>query len=157
MPLQEDENMKKSDALQAVKFALFSASAGIIQVGTFTLLNELVVPNLNIQNETVMKILSAEYGVCYLTALVLSVLWNFTFNRRYTFRSDCNIPVAMAKVAGFYLVFTPVSTVLGNLAAGKGVNEYIVLALTMASNFVLEYLFCKFVVYRNQENTIDKK
>lgn len=149
--------MKNSNALQAIKFALFSASAGIIQVVTFTLLNELVVPNLNIQNETVMKILSAEYGVCYLVALTLSVLWNFTFNRRYTFRSDCNIPVAMAKVAGFYLVFTPVSVILGEMASGKGVNEYIILALTMASNFVLEYLFCKFVVYRNQENTIDAK
>ena len=149
--------MKKSDALQAVKFALFSASAGIIQVGSFTLLNELVLPNINIQNEKIMAILSAEYGVCYLIALVLSVLWNFTLNRRYTFRSAANIPVAMAKIAGFYLVFTPVSTILGNLAADKGINEYIVLALTMASNFVLEYLFCKFVVYRNQENTLPEK
>lgn len=149
--------MKKSNALQAVKFALFSASAGIIQVGSFTLLNELVLPNINIQNEKLMAILSAEYGVCYLIALVLSVLWNFTLNRRYTFRSAANIPVAMAKIAGFYLVFTPVSTILGNLAADKGINEYIVLALTMASNFVLEYLFCKFVVYRNQENTLPEK
>ena len=149
--------MKNSNALQAVKFALFSASAGIIQVGTFTLLNEVVVPNLNIQNEAVMQLLSAEYGVCYLIALVLSVLWNFTFNRRYTFRSAANVPVAMAKIAAFYLVFTPVSTILGEFATGKGVNEYIVLALTMASNFVLEFLFCKFVVYRNQENTLPEK
>lgn len=149
--------MKKKDILQAVKFALFSVSAGIIQVGSFTLLNELVLPNINIQNEKIMTILSAEYGVCYLIALTLSVLWNFTFNRRYTFRSSANIPIAMAKVFGFYVVFTPVSTILGNFAASKGVNEYIVLALTMLSNFILEYLFCKFVVYRNQEDTIDEK
>ena len=149
--------MKNKNVLQAIKFALFSTSAGIIQVASFTIMNELIVPNLNIQNEALLKILNAEYGVCYLVALTLSVLWNFTFNRRYTFRSDCNIPIAMAKVAGFYLVFTPVSVILGEMASGKGVNEYIILALTMASNFVLEYLFCKFVVYRNQENTIDKK
>lgn len=146
--------MKKSDALQAVKFALFSASAGIIQVLSFTLLNELVLPNIHIENEKIMSILSAEYGVCYLVALTLSVLWNFTFNRRFTFKSAANIPIAMAKVFGFYLVFTPVSTWLGNAATGKGVNEYIVLGLTMLSNMVLEYLFCKFVVYKNQENTI---
>lgn len=146
--------MKKSDALQAVKFALFSASAGIIQVASFTLLNEVVLPNINIQNEKVMAVLSSEYGVCYLIALILSVLWNFTFNRRFTFKSATNIPVAMAKVFGFYLVFTPVSTILGNAATGKGINEYIVLALTMLSNMVLEFLFCKFVVYRNNENTI---
>ncbi len=146
--------MKKSDILQAVKFALFSASAGIIQVASFTLLNEVVLPNINIQNEKVMAVLSSEYGVCYLIALILSVLWNFTFNRRFTFKSATNIPVAMAKVFGFYLVFTPVSTILGNAATGKGINEYIVLALTMLSNMVLEFLFCKFVVYRNNENTI---
>ncbi len=134
--------MKKSDALQAVKFALFSASAGIIQVLSFTLLNEVA---------------KMQYWPAYLIALVLSIVWNFTFNRRYTFRSAANIPIAMAKVFGFYLVFTPLSTWLGDMATGAGVNEYIVLAVTMFSNFVLEYLFCKFVVYRNQENTIDEK
>lgn len=149
--------MKNSNAIQAVKFALFSASAGIIQVTSFTLLNELVLPNINIQNEKLMEILSAEYGVCYLIALILSVLWNFTFNRRFTFKSAANIPIAMAKVFGFYLVFTPVSTWLGNMATGKGINEYIVLGVTMLSNMVLEYLFCKFVVYKNQENTMEEK
>lgn len=132
--------MKNSNVLQAVKFALFSASAGIIEIVTFTLLNEIA---------------ALPYWPAYLIALVLSILWNFTLNRRYTFRSAANIPVAMAKIFGFYLIFTPVSTYLGDMAANKGINEYIVLALTMASNFVLEYLFCKFVVYRNQENTMD--
>ena len=148
--------MKNSNAMQAIKFALFSASAGLIQVVSFTLLNELVVPNINIENEKIMAILSSEYGVCYLIALILSVLWNFTFNRRFTFKSAANVPIAMAKVFGFYLVFTPVSTILGNMATGKGLNEYIVLAVTMVSNMVLEYLFCKLVVYRGQENTIEE-
>lgn len=129
---------KKQQIWQAVKFALFSASAGIIQVASFALFNELF---------------HWQYWPAYLTSLVLSVLWNFTLNRRYTFQSAANIPVAMAKVFGFYLVFTPLSTWLGHLAEGSGVNEYIVLGVTMLSNFVLEYLFCKFVVYRGQENT----
>ena len=149
--------MKKNDALQALKFALFSASAGIIQVVSFTLLNELVLPNINIQNEKIMALLSAEYGVCYLIALILSVLWNFTFNRRFTFKSAANIPVAMAKVFGFYLVFTPLSTYLGHLAEGAGVNDFIILVVTMLSNFVLEFLFCKFVVYRGKEDTLETK
>ncbi|MBR5437367.1 MAG: GtrA family protein [Clostridia bacterium] len=149
--------MNKGNILQAVKFGLFSASAGIIQAGSFTLLNELVIPNISIENEKIMAVLSAEYGVCYLIALTLSVLWNFTFNRRFTFKSAANIPVAMAKVFGFYVVFTPLSTWLGNMATGNGINEYIVLALTMIANLVLEFIFCKFVVYRNQENTLEKK
>ena len=133
--------MNKSNFWQGVKFTLFSVSAGIIQVVSFTLINEL---------------LQWPYWPAYLVSLVLSILWNFTLNRRYTFQSAANVPVAMAKVFGFYLVFTPLSTWLGALAEGAGVNEYIVLAVTMVANFVLEYLFSKFVVYRGQENTRGK-
>lgn len=129
---------EKETALQAVKFTLFSVSAGIIQVASFALLNELI---------------NWPYWPSYLIALVLSVLWNFTLNRRYTFKSAANVPKAMAKVFGFYLVFTPLSTWLGQLAENADVNEYIILAATMVANFVLEFLFTKFVVYRGQENT----
>ena len=132
--------MEKQSIIQAIKFTLFSASAGIIQVGSFAILNELVFDG-------------AYYWPCYLISLVLSILWNFTLNRRYTFNSAANVPVAMLKVFGFYLVFTPLSTILGDVAAKGNVNEYIILALTMLSNFVLEFLFCKFVVYKGQENT----
>jgi len=132
--------MENQSIIQAIKFTLFSASAGIIQVGSFTLLNELVFDG-------------AYYWPCYLISLVLSILWNFTLNRRYTFKSAANVPVAMLKIFGFYLIFTPLSTILGDVAARGNVNEYIILALTMLSNFLLEFLFCKFVVYKGQENT----
>ena len=88
-------------------------------------------------------------------SLILSIIWNFTLNRRFTFKSAANIPIAMAKIFGFYLVFTPVSTWLGNLAEEKGGKDFVILIVTMVFNFVLEYLFCKFVVYRGQENTIN--
>lgn len=130
--------MKKESFLQLVKFTLFSISAGIIQAGSFALFNE---------------VFSWKYWPAYLTSLILSIVWNFTFNRRYTFKSAANIPIAMAKLLGFYAVFTPLSTWLGHIAEGSGINEYIVLFATMLSNFVLEFLFCKFVIYRNRENT----
>ncbi len=130
--------MKKNQNLwQAVKFTLFSISAGVIQIGSFALL----------------ELFIQDYWIPYLISLVLSILWNFTLNRRYTFQSAANVPVAMAKVFGFYLVFTPLSTYLGHIAEGHGVNDFIILVVTMLSNFVLEYLFCKLVVYRGQENT----
>ncbi len=131
--------MEKKSLIQMIKFTLFSVSAGIIQVASFTLFNEA---------------LKLRYWPAYLISLILSIIWNFTFNRRYTFKSAANVPVAMAKVFGFYLVFTPVSTYLGHIAETSGINEYIVLAVTMLSNFILEFLFCKFVVYRNQEDTL---
>ena len=130
----------KKQLWQAVKFTLFSISAGIIQIGSFALL----------------ELFIQDYWVPYLISLVLSILWNFTLNRRYTFKSAANVPVAMAKVFGFYLVFTPLSTYLGDLAEGAGVNDFVILAVTMLANFVLEYLFCKFVVYRGQEDTLEK-
>ena len=129
---------KNKSIIQAVKFTLFSASAGIIQVGSFALL----------------EIFIKDYWIPYLISLVLSIVWNFTLNRRYTFKSAANVPVAMAKLFGFYLVFTPLSTYLGNLAEKAGVNDFIILALTMLSNFVLEFLFCKLVVYRGKEDTL---
>ncbi len=137
---------------QVVKFTLFSASAGIIQIGAFSLIHEVIL------GKSATDESGLTYWVPYLISLILSVLWNFTFNRRYTFQSAANIPVAMAKVFGFYCVFTPVSTILGNyFSQTKGTNDYLVLAVTMISNLILEYLFCKFVVYRGQENTRQPK
>ena len=109
---------------------------------------------MSIGSFALLEIFIKDYRIPYLISLVLSILRNFTLNRRYTFKSAANIPAAMAKVFGFYLVFTPVSTYLGNLAEGCGINDFLILIVTMPANFVLEYLFCKFVVYRGQEDTL---
>ncbi len=129
--------MDKKSMIQALKFALFSASAGIIQAASCALF---------------LEVFKWVYWVSYLVSLVLSVLWNFTLNRKFTFKSATNIPKAMAKVFGYYLVFTPLSTWLGHVAESSGVNEYIVLAVTMLTNLITEFLFCKFVVYRKEES-----
>ena len=121
-----------------LKFVLFSASAGLIEIGSFTLLNEL---------------LDWPYWPSYLIALVLSVLWNFTLNRKFTFRSAANVPRAMLLVFAYYCVFTPVTTIGGNyLAENLGWNEYLVTGINMLLNLVTEFLYQKYVVYRN---TID--
>lgn len=161
-----EKSNKKKNVFQFIKFALFSASAGIIQVVSFTLLNEVVIKLPVIQNamassETFAKIMKNEYGPMYLIALLLSVIWNFTFNRKFTFKSAANIPIAMMKVLAFYAVFTPVSTILGNHFTAKfadvGAINYIVLGCTMLVNLTTEFLYDKFVVFRNQENTAVKK
>ena len=123
------QTQTKQTLWQAVKFTLFSASAGIIQVGSFSLIHEVILGKSATDEN------GLTYWVPYLISLVLSVVWNFTFNRRYTFKSAVNVSVAMAKVFGFYCVFTPVSTLLGNYASQThGANDYLVLAVTMASN-----------------------
>ncbi|MBQ2892639.1 MAG: GtrA family protein [Oscillospiraceae bacterium] len=130
--------MKNKELIRAIKFTLFSISAGIIQIGTFTLMNE---------------VLHWNYWVCYLTALILSVLWNFTLNRKVTFHSAANVPIAMLKVAAYYLVFTPLSTWGGAALEGIGWNEYLVLILSMVTNFVTEFLYQRYFVFAKSLDT----
>ena len=138
----EEKYFNKDEVMRMLKFLFFSISAGVIQIASFTLLNELI---------------KWSYWPSYLISLTLSVLWNFTLNRKFTFKSAANIPLAMLKVFGFYLVFTPLSTLGGDALTNAGWNEYLVLGITMVLNFVLEYLFCKFFVYKNNINTATKK
>lgn len=156
----------KGGVWQFIKFALFSASAGIIQVLSFTLMSEVIIKlpalqNLMNTNASFAKIMNNEYGPMYLIALILSVLWNFTFNRKFTFKSANNVPVAMLKVFAFYLVFTPISTLLGNHFTAKFADisaiNYIVLGCTMACNMITEFLYDKFVVFKGSENTAVKE
>ena len=133
---------KREELIRAVKFTLFSASAGLIEMGSFALL-DLITP--------------WSYWPKYLIALVLSVLWNFTLNRKFTFRSAGNVPAAMAKVFGYYLVFTPLSTLLGDyLADTLRWNGYLVTAINMALNFITEFLFQRFVVFGRTVDTAKK-
>ncbi len=132
----------KKELIRKIKFTLFSISAGIIEIVLFSILNAFHLP----------------YWVSYLTALVASVVWNFTLNREYTFKSTANVPVAMFKVAIFYAIFTPVSTYLGNyLAEDLGWNEFLVTGLNMLANFVLEYLYDQYIVFRGTIDTKEKK
>ena len=129
----------------AIKFVLFSASAGVIEAGSYALLHEFT----NLDTVTRLdKIFGNEYGLTYFIALVLSVLWNFTFNRKFTFKSAANVPVAMLKIFLFYLVFTPLSIWWGVKLTNLGWNDYLVLALTMLVNLSTEFLYDRYVVYR---------
>lgn len=128
--------------IRVLKFTFFSLSAGIIELGVFALLTELT---------------GLSYWPRYLTALVLSVLWNFTLNRKFTFQSAANIPTAMLKVALFYAVFTPLSTLLGSfLADGLLWNGYLVTGINMVLNFVTEFLYQRFYVFGSSIDTAAK-
>ncbi len=124
--------MNRKEIFRGIKFLLFSISAGAIELGTFALLNE---------------VWHLPYWIAYMAALVLSVLWNFTLNRKFTFKSAANVPVAMLKVAAYYAVFTPLSTLLEHKLTLIGWNEYLVTILNMVINFVTEFLYQRFYVF----------
>ena len=131
----------KHEFLRTLKYVLIAASAGIIQIGSFTLMNELI---------------GWDYWLSYLIALVLSVVWNFTFNRRYTFKSASNIPKAMALVFAYYCVFTPLSTLLEHYLTDKlHWNEYLVTAINMLLNLATEFPYQRFFVFKKTIDTND--
>jgi len=133
---------RREQWIHIIKFTLFSISAGFIQFGLFTLLNEWI---------------ELRESIAYLIALVVSVLWNFTLNRQFTFKSAANIPLAMIKVALYYVVFTPLSTWwIYQLVEVHLWNEYLVVGVTMVINFVTEFIYTKYVVYHSQINTAIK-
>ncbi len=137
------EKNTKKEIIRVIKFALFSASAGLIQIVSFTIFCEG---------------LSLKAWIANLLALILSVLWNFTFNRKFTFKADGNVTIAMIKVAAFYLVFTPLSSLWTDyFVEHLKINEYIVLAFTMLTNFILEFIYTKYYVYRNNIDKMVKK
>ena len=135
--------MEKKEVIRAIKFALISASAGIVEIVLFTILNEFT---------------GLRYWPCYLTALIASVLWNFTLNRKFTFKSANNVPIAMLKVAAYYAVFTPLSSWFEHfLTMNLGWNEYLATFTNMVINMVTEFLYQRFFVFGNSIDTnIDK-
>ena len=131
----------KKEIWRTIKYALIAASAGLIEIGSFALLNE---------------VFHLSYWVSYLIALVLSVLWNFTLNRRYTFKSAANVKKAMLLVFAYHLVFTPASTYLEHYLTGIcHWNEYLVTIINMLINFVTEFLYQRFVVFGKSIDTND--
>ena len=137
------ENNKKKEFWRVVKFVLFSASAGLIEAGTIALL------------ETLTPLPS---WACYLVGLVLSVLWNFTLNRKFTFQSAANIPIAMLKVAAYYAVFTPLSTLaVKYLTETAGWSPIFADGLNMVCNLVTEFLYQRFFVFGNSIDTAERK
>ena len=139
MQATEQERLTgKENLAQIIKFVLFSISAGIIQVIVFTIMFE---------------VFHIPYWGSYLTALIASVIYNYTVNRHFTFKSANNIPLAMIQLGIYYAIFTPLSTWWGTALVGIGWHEYLVLGLTMVTNLVTEFLFNRFVIYRNSMNT----
>ncbi len=134
------------ELLRTVKFVLFSASAGIIQAISYWLFLMVFSPEKFELGE----------GISNALAITLSVLWNFTLNRKFTFQSASNIPLAMAKVALFYLVFIPLSSWWTEVLTNIGWNAFLVLALTMLINFVTEYLYQRFFVFGKSIDTAKK-
>ena len=138
----EKKTKDRSELIRTVKFVLFSISAGAIELGTFTVMYE---------------VLHWEYWVAYLIALVLSVVWNFTLNREFTFRSATNVPIAMLKVAAYYAVFTPATTLLGHYLEGIcGWDGMVVTILNMVLNFVTEYLYQRIFVFGKSIDTNER-
>ena len=135
------ENNKKKELMRTIKFTLFSLSAGIIQIALFELLD---------------KVFRLPWGVSYTSSLVASVVWNFTFNRKFTFKSAANVPTAMLKALLFYVWFTPLTMLGGDyLVEQMSWNKDLMTFICMCLNFVLEFLWQRFYVFKGSIDTCE--
>ena len=143
-PLTKQE--KKIEMWRTIKFILFSISAGVIEFSSFSLLT--LIPYLALKEN---------YWIPATISLVLSVIWNFTFNRKFTFQSANNVPIAMLKVFAYYLVFAPLSIWLAQmyLVDQLGWNEFLVKGFVMLVNFITEFLYQRFLVFGKTLDTND--
>ena len=148
----EQKNSKKQEFLRGFKFVLFSISAGIVQILSYEILSKFI-----FKDATSNQYEWSYYGWSYFISLALSVLWNFTFNKKFTFKSAKNVPVAMLLVLAFYVVFTPLSIWWGIALVKAGWNDTLVLLFTMAINLITEFLWTRFVVYRKNIDTAKSK
>ncbi len=143
------QDKKSNEFFRVIKFTLISISAGLIQVGSYALLRLLI--------SQFAEGSWQDYVFAYTPSLLLSVIWNFTINRKYTFKSASNVKIAMLLVLAFYAVFAPVSIIFGGIAVDNGAHPDLVFVITMLLNFVLEFLYTRYVVYKDSCDTLEQK
>lgn len=149
---------KHTELFRTIKYFIIAASAGLVQVISTWIFNNTIL------------IGDEKYHTCYLLGLILSVIWNFTFNRRYTFKSANNVPVAMFKVFLYYLVFTPLSdwwvdalvmadfwpTILRDTTLGETTMVAVIVQVgTVLFNGITEFLYQRFFVFGKTIDTND--
>ncbi len=153
------KSKKKINLPQPVKYAFFTLSAGLIQFIVSTILFTCL-PDMGKIN--VIITMEKSQFIANTVGLVLSILWNFTFNRKFTFKSAGNVPRAMVLAFLFYVPFYPFQiwcepTLAHAIAPGQDWANIIALVVVMLTNGVLEFCWQKFVIYRKEENTAVQK
>ena len=133
----------KNGWLQFLQFVVVSLGAGVIEYATFALMTW-IVPD----NKTML--VAAE-----VTSVVLSCLFNFTVNRKYTFHSSSNIPLGML-LYGVYYAFlaTPAGVWFLLFLTQGGMHELLAKAVKMLVNFIFDYLFCKFILFQAADKVL---
>ena len=127
---------RKAQFLQFLKFLGFSLSAGVIQLLSFELLYTWTA--------------CLPWWPAYLISIVLSVIWNFTFNRHYTFKSASNVPLAMVLVIIYYAAYIPASVFGGDALEAIGWNGFLVEVIMMVINFITEFFWDKYIVFNDK-------
>ena len=157
----KETDKKNSSVWQAVKYFLCAASAGLIQFVTFTILST-VFDKTGVTASMGKMWFFGEMDKSLFTAttiaLGLSIIWNFTLNRKFTFKAANNVPLAMGLAFLFYVPFYPFQTwyvgaVTGAIRDAIGQPEatwpsIIAEGTVMLINGILEFCWQKFVVFR---------
>ena len=154
---------KRKGVMQFIKYALCAASAGIIQIVLFSIL-QAVIPSNGKTIHFIVEDMDLVTFIATTVALCASILWNFTFNRKFTFKDAGNVPKAMILAFLFYVPFYPfqtwyVHTIKSLLVEAIGTDGAGIIAegTVMIINFALEFMWQKFVVFRKPKDKQENK
>ena len=154
---------KRKGVMQFIKYALCAASAGIIQIVLFSIL-QAVIPSNGKTIHFIVEDMDLVTFIATTVALCASILWNFTFNRKFTFKDAGNVPKAMILAFLFYVPFYPfqtwyVHTIKSLLVEAIGTDGAGIIAegTVMIINFALEFMWQKFVVFRKPKDKKENK
>ena len=150
---------KRKTLFQIIKYAICTASAGLIEFITFTILTKTPILS-SMANEKVWFFTenNLAWFVATAIALFLSIVWNFTINRKFTFKSAGNVPRAMSLAFLFYVPFFPFKLWFNSyMPEHLGVDSLLIEVITMLINGVLEFCWQKFVIYRKEQDTAPPK
>lgn len=151
---------KRKGVMQFVKYALCAASAGIIQLALFSIL-QAAIPATDKTIRFIVEDIELVAFIATTVALCASIIWNFTFNRKFTFKDAGNVPKAMVLAFLFYVPFYPFQTwyvcTIKKLLL-EHMNEdlagIIAEGTVMIINFALEFMWQKFVVFRKKKEDV---
>lgn len=164
----KETDQKNGSVWQAIKYFLCAASAGLIQFVTFTIMKTAFDKTGVTESMGTMwffQDINKTTFIATTIALGLSVLWNFTLNRKFTFKAANNVPLAMGLAFLFYVPFYPFQTwYVGavenaiNNSVGYEASWGAIIAegTVMLINGILEFCWQKFVVFRNSGKTEEK-
>lgn len=169
---EELKAARKKKAKRFLKYAIIAISGGLIQLTAYIILSDAIKLDKHVSFDAIYQKqpwlteifydpdTGKTYGLSYFIAVSLSVIWNFTFNRKYTFKSASNVPKAMLLFVLYYAFSIPFNCwaiVQLNKLVVFPLSDKVILICIMLANGLPAFFYQRYVVFGRSLDTKHKK